>query len=256
VFFLATIWAAGAVWRKHRKDELLMFLFSMGVPLFLFFFCYTFRSRVQPNWIAPCVIPMFCLAAIYWERRQREGLKVVGKWLLAGWLLGAIPSILLHDTNLVQKATGHWLPAKVDPLRRVRAWETTAQMVEAQRSKLAEEGKPTFIIGGHYGISGAMSFYIPEARDDPKDNPLVYYQSADVPKNQFFFWPSYTNRIGDNAIYARRIKADEPAPQRLLDEFESVTNLGLTNAYYRGRVFRTIQIFECRGVKANEPSVK
>jgi membrane-associated phospholipid phosphatase len=255
VFFLATIWAAVAVWRKHRKDELLMFLFSMSVPLFLFFFFYTLRSRVQPNWIAPSVIPMFCLAAIYWERRQREGLKVVGKWLLAGWLFGAVPAIVLHDTNLIQKASGHWLQADLDPLRRVRAWNATSQIVESQRLKLAEEGKPTFIIGAHYGIAGELSFYIPEAREDPKDNPLVYYQSSVIPKNQFFFWPSYTNRIGDNAIYARRSKVDEAAPERLLSEFESVTSLGLTNILYRGRVFRTIQIFECRGVKAHEPSV-
>ena len=260
VFFLATIWACVAVWRRHRDDQLLVFFFSMSVPLFLFFFSYTLRSRVQPNWIAPSVVPMFCLAAIYWERRYREGLKTVGKWLVGGWILGAVPVILLHDTNLVQKATGHYLPAKVDPLRRVRAWEDTARMVDAHRSRLeSETAKPTFIIGGHYGISGVMSFYIDEGRRDPKNEPLVYYQSADVPKNQFFFWPTYrTNEAmrGMNAIYARKTRVDEPAPERLVGEFESVTNLGLTNVLYRGREFRQIQLFECRGLKPHEPGDK
>ncbi len=260
VFFLATIWACVAVWRRHRGDQLLMFLFSMSVPLFLFFFCYTIKSRVQPNWIAPSIVPMFSLAAIYWERRCREGLPKVGKWLAIGWVLGAVPVVLLHDTNLVQKASGHYLPAKVDPLRRVRAWRSTANIVEAERSRFeSESGKPTFIIGGHYGISGLLTFYIDEARRDPKDEPLVYYQSAETPKNQFYFWPTYrTNSAmaGMNAIYARKIPVDEPAPERLLGEFESVTSLGLTNVLYRGREFRTIQLFECRGLKPHEPSDK
>ncbi len=257
VFFLASLWACVMVWRRHRDDKLLMFLFSMSVPLFLFFFCYTIKSRVQPNWIAPSVVPMFCLGAIYWERRQRAGLDKVGRWLVAGWILGAVPVILLHDTNLVQKASGHYLPAKADPLRRVRAWRATARIVEGQRSRLeAESAKPTFIIGGHYGISGIMSFYLEEARRDPKNEPLVYYQSAEIPKNQFFFWPTYrTNETmrGMNAIYARKISVDEAAPVRLLSEFESVTSLGLTNVLYRGREFRTIQMFECRGLIPHEP---
>ena len=52
IFCVAMIWAAIAFWKRYRKDELLIYLFSMGAPLFVGYFLYTVRSRVQPNWIA------------------------------------------------------------------------------------------------------------------------------------------------------------------------------------------------------------
>ena len=42
----------------------------------------------------------------------------------------------------------------------------------------------------------------------------------------------------------------QPAPERLLGEFESVSDLGVTNVLYRGRdLLRPLQIFACRGKK-------
>ena len=92
-------------------------------------------------------------------------------------------------------------------------------------------------------------------------------------KNQFYFWPGYKgNRTGQNAIYVRELAMPplikgwvvpwlkgapmenlereqpqpQPTPKFLLQEFDSVKDLGLFNIYYRGRVFHTIQLFECR----------
>jgi len=70
----------------------------------------------------------------------------------------------------------------------------------------AREGKPAFIIGGHYGITGEMSFYLPEARTNIVDRPLVYFLSSDKPENQFYFWPGYREqRQGQNAIFVREM---------------------------------------------------
>ena len=52
VYFLGILWAAIAVWRYHRDSPLLLYFFCMGAPLFLFYWIYTLRARVQPNWIA------------------------------------------------------------------------------------------------------------------------------------------------------------------------------------------------------------
>ena len=59
---------------------------------------------------------------------------------------------------------GQPLPPDKDPLRRVRAWQATAEVVEAARARLLAEGKPVFIVVHHYGITGLLSFYLPEAR--------------------------------------------------------------------------------------------
>jgi hypothetical protein len=142
--------------------------------------------------------------------------------------------------------TGFALPIESDPLRRVRGWKETALTVGEARTKLLAEGKPVFIIGDHYGITGLISFYLPEAKASVPDHPMVYYQSSDRPENQFYFWPGYRERKGENAIYARQTKSPGPPPERLVKEFSSVMDLGMFDVPYRGRIIRQIQLFACR----------
>ena len=182
----------------------------------------------------------------------------------------------MHEPDLVQHIAGLPLPPKVDPSTRVRAYREMAETVEAARQKLLADGKPVFIIGAHYGTTGHLSFYIPEARTNVADQShLSIARLSDEAKNQFYFWPGYKgNRTGDNAIYVKelgtpKLKKDWPslwlkgtpmddlrreepktgsAPDFLTQEFESVKDLGAFQIYYRGRVFHTIQLFECRNL--------
>ena len=106
------------------------------------------------------------------------------------------------------------------------------------------------------------------------NDPLVYCRSSDKPENQFYFWPGYRDaKQGQNAIYVSELGSPKlipgwplkwlagetnliehevengPAPPWLVAQFDSVTNLGLYNVLYRGRVFHTLQIFECRNLR-------
>ena len=103
-----------------------------------------------------------------------------------------------------------------------------------------------FVICGHYGVTGELSFYLPEAKGGVPDHPLVYYQSSDAPINQFFFWPGYKHRKGENAIYVRETDSPQPVPESLRQEFAAIQDLGMKEIRYRGRVFRRLQLFECR----------
>ena len=179
-------------------------------------------------------------------------------WSLAtgGVVFGLGVVALLHNTDYIERAFGKWLPAKIDPLRRVRAWQTTADAVGAARDKLMEEGKPVFIIGYHYGVTSQLSFYMPDSRAALKDGSrLAYPITADRPGNQFYFWPGYTDRTGENAIYVMEFSPNKPdpepvsPPQRLLEQFESVTDLGMMPVKYEGRTMRWLQLFECRGLR-------
>ena len=275
IFFIAAIWACIIFWRRMRHDPRLVYLFSMGAPLFLVYMLWSFHSSIKPNWIAPSVLPLFGVMTIYWDTRWRLGVRAIKCWLIGGLAVGFVAVALLHETNLVQHFAGHPLPPKPDPMTRVRGYEQMASIVEDAREKLLAEGKPVFIIASHYGTTGLMSFYIPEARTNVATDPLVYCQPTPKPENQFYFWPGYKeSRTGQNAIYMKELglpslvhnwiplwlkgepmenlpreqPRPRPAPEDLLQEFDSVKDLGLYEVRYHGRVFHIIQLFECRNL--------
>ena len=274
VFFIGMIWACVGFWKRLRHHPLAIYLFSMGAPLFVFYLLFTLRSRVLPNWIVPAVLPLFGLMVIYWREFLSVNRRLVETWFAAGLILGGTVVVVLHDTNLVNKITGRPFPARLDPLKRVRGWQETARMVAEERARLSAEGRDTFIIGDHYGITGEISFYLPEARASVRaERPLVYYRSSDHPENQFFFFSGYTGRKGDNAIFVRTLELPklapgwigpwirgegeksqppaplEPAPATIQNQFRNVTSLGARNIVFRDRVVRRIELFACRDLK-------
>jgi 4-amino-4-deoxy-L-arabinose transferase-like glycosyltransferase len=289
VFLVAALWALARFWQQARPGSgsqaspagrqrrgVMLYLFSMGAPVFLGHWLYTLYARVQPNWIAPAVVPMFCLMVLYWEQRWREGQRGIVSWLRAGLITGGVAVALLHAPELVAKAVGRPLPPDKDPLRRVRAWQATADLASAARTRLLAEGKPVFLIAHHYGITGLLTFYLPEARPEPGRLPLVYSILGPVPDNQFYFWPEYRYREshkGQNAVFVveldpprysfgawfkslvtggLEVLPDAPVPERfpvpVLWEFDTVKDLGVEPVYYRGRIYRWLQLFECRNL--------
>src|SRR6266446_1748820 len=275
VFFVAALWAMAAFWKRRRENPLGLYFFCLGGLVFLGHLVYSLHSRILPNWIAPAVLPMYCLMVMYWDTRWREGLRAIKSWLIGGLAFGLTVVIFAHNTDLIGKIVGQPLPGDVDPLRRVRGYQETAARVERAREKLLQEGKPAFIICGHYGITGLFSFYLPEAKAALRTKPLVYCLSSRKPENQLYFWPEYRyveRRKGENAIYVTEpgtarlergwfwkwlagrevVVAKEPTPVSppplLLQQFDSVANLGVKEIRVDGRIMKRVQLFECRNL--------
>ena len=254
-FFLPAVWAAIAFWPRRLERPLLLFFFYMGAPLFLFYFLFTLHSRVYLNWIVPSILPLACLAVVYWDERWRAGVRGIRHWLTGGLILGGLAVIVMHDSNLLARLTGRQLPPEANPWQRVQGWPETAQVVQDARHTLVAEGKPVFIIGGHYQITGELTFNIPEAKAVVRDHPFIYSLWTKIPQNQFYFWPSYENdplRKGQNALYVREYSPEkgeiEPPPDQLKEEFQSVTDLGGFKIFDDGELVRRIQIIECRNL--------
>jgi hypothetical protein len=253
VFFVATVWAAIAFWHHGRHNPRLLYFFSMGAPLFLAYLLHSFRGRVLPNWIAPSILPLFCLMVIYWDTQWRLGLVAPKGWLATGLSFGLAAVLVCHNTDLLQRLTGHWLPVDRDPLHRVRVWSNTVRAIGEARKDLLAEGKPVFFITTHYGMAGMISFYLPEAREHVSDSPLVYFMTCSTPHNQLYFWPGYTHRKGENAILVQELDRNDPTPRPpargVESEFESITDLGVRPIMYHGGLCRPVQIFACRALK-------
>jgi 4-amino-4-deoxy-L-arabinose transferase-like glycosyltransferase/membrane-associated phospholipid phosphatase len=278
IFFAGALWAMFAFWKqpRHKMSGLWLYFFCMGAPVFLGYWLYSFHSRILPNWIAPAVVPMFCLMVAYWDERRQAGSRLVKPFLAIGLALGFFAVAILFQSNLIGKVAGQLLPGEKDPLRRVRAWQPTAALVEGEREKLEAEGKPAFIIADHYGMTGLFTFYLPQAKAALQSGPLVYCVDSDEPLNQLFFWPDYdyrAQRQGQNAIYVTEldpyplepgwlwkwlthqtvgyatVPPPLPKPPRMLREFESVTDLGEFEIKIGKRVFRRLHLWECYNLK-------
>jgi membrane-associated phospholipid phosphatase len=253
IFFVGIVWAAVVLWRRNRNNPKLVYFFSMGAPLFLVYLLQAFHSRVLLNWIAPSVVPLLCLMVVFWDARWRAGQSRPKGWLTAAIVVGLFVSVIGHNTDLVAKLTRWRIPVNQDPLHRVRMWSEVARTVGEVRNELLKEGKPVFIIANHYGITGLVTFYLPEARAVVKETPLVYYKTMPRPSNQFYFWPGYTERKGENAVFVKELDRDNPAPEpvpaNIAEQFESVTDLGVRTVNYHGRPNRPLQFFACRGLK-------
>ena len=273
VFFIGALWAMFAFWRqpRHPLSGLWLYISCMGAPLFLGYWLWTFHSRVQPNWIAPAVLPMFCLMVAYWNGRR--GVKPS---LATGLALGFLIVAILHQPNYIGKIAGQSLPGIYDPLRRVRAWQSTAALVEGEREKLEAEGKPAFIIAEHYGMTSQLTFYSPPARAALASVPLVYFENFEDPRNQFYFWPEYlygNSRRGQNAIFVKEVALRPPEPgwfwkwlkrqpvvytdvpplnhlpRSMARQFESSTDLGEFEIKSGDRPFRRVHLWACYNLK-------
>jgi 4-amino-4-deoxy-L-arabinose transferase-like glycosyltransferase/membrane-associated phospholipid phosphatase len=276
VFLVGALWAMAGFWKHRQQNPIELYFFCLGGVVFLGHWAYALHSRIMPNWVAPAVLPMYCLMVSYWSRRWRNGLHAVKGWLVTGLVLGLGIVALMHQSDLIGKLAGYPLPGDADPLRRVRGYRAAAGCVEQARQKLLQEGKPTFIICDHYGITGLFTFYLAEARQAVGSKPLVYCMTSYTPNNQLFFWPEYRYanlRKGENAIFATEpsrprlertwpwkwltgqevgfasVTSPGPTPLLLLREFDSVTDLGVHDIKVDGRIYKRVQLFECRNLR-------
>ena len=136
MFFVGAFVALWAVARTMKRDGRLAYFFCMGAPVFVLYIFLSLRSRVQPNWVAPSVLPMFVVMVIYWDARFKAGTFRVKAWLAAGLVIGFCLAIVLTESRLIEKITGRALPTKIDPLTRVRAHSDLARVVEDAREML------------------------------------------------------------------------------------------------------------------------
>ena len=256
VFFVGVVWAAVAFWHRDRRDARLVYCFSMGAPVVLVYLLQSFHARVLPNWIAPAILPLFLLMALFWDKRRDQALVRWG--LTAALSFGFAAVVLLHETGLIGKIIGRDLPVRLDPLHRVRGWHEVARIAGEARRRLAAEGKPAFILCTHYTYTSQITFYLPEAKARVRGEPLVYCRETARPENQFPFFPNYRyrQRTGNHAIFLDELErprrdADPPPeprqpPPELVGQFASVKSLGVFSAGYKGRPIWWFQMWECR----------
>lgn len=255
VFFLAVIGAVVGFFRARGLPLLQRYLLCSALPVFVFYLALACHAKAQPNWIAPVTPALFLFAILYWHERHTTGNKRVSRWLTAGLIAGLPVVAVLHETQWLHKGLGVILTEKNDPLVRVRGASELAQLVEEHRQQLASEGQPVFVIADHYGRASLLNFYLPEAHQLLPENQLVYVLATEKPQNQYWFWPSYEARVGENAIYVVKSSSRRNPPKKLTQQFRSVQSLGLFKIRHRGELCSEVQLFACYSKKPPYPQL-
>ncbi len=244
-------WATWGVLRGRGAGMEERFLACFCLPVLAFYLAYTLRARVHPNWIAAAVLPGMLMGVLRAHRAWVAGSMGTWRWARAGLLLGLPCVVLVHETEWAGKLAGTPLPARLDPLKRVRGHRDFAAQVAVARTNMMQGGRPVFVIADHYGRAGLLSFYLPGARESLPDAPVVHTLRTGKVSSQFDVWPGYETRKGEDAVFVRRLASgrEDPLPGALKEQFEAVERLGEIEARHKDRVFHRYELWECRRLR-------
>ena len=115
-----------------------------------------------------------------------------------------------------------------------------------------EWGQRVLLIANHYGLASELAFYLPRAPVAAEGHPAVYVVPTREPRNQFWFWPTFTDDgaglTGRSALFVT--DRESPPPDSLQDLFEARCEPLEPIVIERdGDVLRTIRPWRCRGLR-------
>lgn len=122
IFLAVLIVVTVAGWRSFR-DRRAALLASFALPTLAMMLVVSFLSRAQPNWSAPTFISATVLVVAWLLARGRTGL------VAASVALHVFAALVVFGAHDAAAAFGAQLPAKYDPLHRLRGWQPLGRTV-------------------------------------------------------------------------------------------------------------------------------
>lgn len=237
----------------HDVGGVRLLLAATVVP-WAVFLAFSIRTKTQPNWPLPALLPgtivMVCGLARLWRApsaRARRWARVV---VAAGVLWGGTTVIVMHRTEWALPVL-KWLArreppwnltpvAKFDPTARLRGWSELGRAVGEVRAAERAAGRDPFIVTDDYQTASEIAFYAP-------GQPRVYCLQAALGdrQSQYDLWRPNPLRdpeafVGRPCVY---VGARKP---RLFGE-EASGHVALPGA----RLARTVEhAVEGRGTRA------
>jgi 4-amino-4-deoxy-L-arabinose transferase-like glycosyltransferase len=119
----ATLIAIVVLSRRALADRRAAFLACFTLPTLALMFVESFLSRAQPNWAAPAYVAASLLVVAFLVGRK-------GQLVLSiSVALHVVAAVLLLELKPLSAAVGYNLPAKYDPLHRLRGWKRLGDSV-------------------------------------------------------------------------------------------------------------------------------
>jgi 4-amino-4-deoxy-L-arabinose transferase-like glycosyltransferase len=109
--------------RRRLAERRAALLATFALPTLGMMLVVSFLSRAQPNWSAPTYISSTVLVVAWLQARGRQVI------ITASVALHVAAAALLLDLHDAVHAIGYELPAKYEPLHRLRGWRSLGQTV-------------------------------------------------------------------------------------------------------------------------------
>ncbi|HEX7967586.1 MAG TPA: glycosyltransferase family 39 protein [Stellaceae bacterium] len=122
IFFAVLILVTVAGWRSFR-DRRAALLACFALPTLAMMLVVSFLSRAQPNWSAPTFVSATVLVVAWLLARERVAL------VTASVALHVLAAVVVFGAHDAAAAFGAQLPAKYDPLHRLRGWQPLGRTV-------------------------------------------------------------------------------------------------------------------------------
>lgn len=184
-------WQGVRLSRMHFKPR---FLMAFALPLFAMYLWLSLKEAGEANWTAPATLSLGIFAVAYWHEKAQEH-RWARIFCVAAICVGAGLSAVTLATDFI-RLVGYPLSYANDPSTRLRGWETTAETVEAFRTKFEKEsGAPVFLIANKYQTSAELAFYLKDKRPAGPGHPPVYIPESQDIENQFSFWRRYDESL-------------------------------------------------------------
>lgn len=185
---LLGVWFAAyisALWQHrptNRPSSENSFLWWLSVPIVVFFFVISVRSKVQPNWTAPAYLTGWLLAfgqfCHWYESASETGRRRLLVLALFASVCGLFGTGLARYPGLMRPYLSRLVPEpelvrptpvrQLDPTSRLFGWKALAERVDQLREQVRlEEGREPEIAGMSWILPGQLKFYC-------EGNPRVY----------------------------------------------------------------------------------
>jgi 4-amino-4-deoxy-L-arabinose transferase-like glycosyltransferase len=217
LFVMLAIAVAGAMSKANDAKKRMFAI--IATLTFLFFVYSAWRRPAEANWPAPAYIPALVLLAAY------EGGRRWGRWLTAGYVLGALVVVLAY----VLAVRPVLIPARKDPAARNAGFRELSMRVAALRDSAATARKSVvWLAAEKYQDASELAWWVP-------GHPEIFSINTGSRPNQYDFWPQLSDsaRAGSSLILvgpadgADSAIAANPGLTELAPRYHQVTLLGI-----------------------------
>ncbi|HYF37893.1 MAG TPA: hypothetical protein VD994_21500, partial [Prosthecobacter sp.] len=233
---LAALWLSVSHWRQIQRREHLLILFS-GLPLIVFILL-ALRQHINPNWPAVYYVPLFILAAAWWQGHLpfsarpgwrtwslRTGIGITAAaYLLIAAIVGPNPQFWEKAITAVEKLypkAGQRLEKTVSKLGDIKGWSAAGGQAGAFLARVPNPEKTFVLTLGYRYDAAQFAFHMPQ-------HPRVYrWEASGHVMSQYEVWAGPEERLGDDSlIFALGNEAERPLASVVARHFESVQPLG------------------------------